>query len=109
MSLENLILLDEEIFWLTLKLFFNETGIRRCDKASVTIAPLRYRVDDHLLDDPSIFKSDQLRLVSWELVFIRLNQHGSSTNFSMTSAVEDLRAELKHITQRWKRKQQRCS
>ena len=109
MSLENLILLDEEIFWLTLKLFFNETGIRRCGKASVTIAPLRYRVDDHLLDDPSIFKSDQLRLVSWELVFIRLNQHGSSTNFSMTSAVEDLRAELKHITQRWKRKQQRCS
>ena len=29
--------------------------------------------------------------------------------FLTTSAVEDLRAELKHITQRRKRKQQRCS
>ena len=101
MSLENLILLDEEIFCHAKTFFLTRRGY--------TIAPLRYRVDDHLLDDPSIFKSDQLRLVSWELVFIRLNQHGSSTNFSMTSAVEDLRAELKHITQRWKRKQQRCS
>ena len=34
---------------------------------------------------------------------------GARQNFSLTSAVEDLRAELKHITQRWKRKQQRCS
>jgi len=61
----------------------------------------RFDLDERLTGNPRWSRGQPLRQTfgkSKELV-----------NFSPTSAVEDLLAELKHITQRRKRKQQRCS
>lgn len=48
-------------------------------------------------------------LISWVLLSDQIRISHEVGLFLTTSAVADLRAELKHITQRRKRKQLRCS